>query len=121
VGMNLFSIGSGDPAVGVVCVYRDDIKYDNYGTELWTPDYFPVHGTAEFRVLYDLGDKPAFERVVRHELGHALGFAHSTDTKHLMVGGISPQVENFSADEIAVIRCRYHIPRGLPLATYVQD
>jgi hypothetical protein len=37
---------------------------------------------------------------------------HSTDLAHIMVGGVAPQADFFANDEIAVIQCRYHLPRG---------
>jgi hypothetical protein len=121
LGFDAFSIASDVPEVGVHCIYRGDITYDNYGVRVWSEDWFPVQGMVEFRTVYDAAHVVSFQRVIRHELGHALGLTHSEDQIHLMVGGVAPQVDFFNPDEIAVIRTRFHIPRGLPLATYIRE
>jgi hypothetical protein len=121
IGMDLFNVLDNFPPIGVGFVYLDDLMYDNYGVRVWSGDWYPLKATIEMRKVYEQPHKIVFERVVRHELGHALGVKHSEDTIHLMVGGVAPQVDTFSSDEIALIRTRFHIPRGIPLASYVWE
>jgi hypothetical protein len=121
LGFDAFRVADDIPEVGVQCVYLEELMYDNYGIRVWSDDWYPVQGVIEFRVVWDAAHQLPFERVIRHELGHVLGLNHSEDQGHLMVGGIAPQVDNFSSDEINIIKTRFNIPRGVPLATYVRE
>jgi hypothetical protein len=122
IGLDIFNVVNEVPAVGVHCVYRDDIVFDNYGVLEWSSDWYPVVADIEFRTVYSPASAWQFERVVRHELGHALGIHnHSLDQGHLMVGGITPQVDTFTPDELALIRVLYHVPRGTPMSRYIRN
>jgi len=121
IGTDLFNVLGDVPQVGVTCIYNNDLQYDNYGVRQWSPDWYPLQGEAEFRTVYTAPTQAAFQIVIRHELGHALGLNHSVDDRHLMVGGVSPQVPNFTPDELAVIDVRYHIPRGIFIAHYIEE
>jgi hypothetical protein len=105
----------------VETVYVDDLPQDNYGVEEWTSDWYPRRGLIEFRTVYSAPTESVLQVVARHELGHVLGMNHSTDWAHLMVGGLAPQVSHFSNDEVAIIQCRYHLPRGWDNRRYERD
>ncbi len=121
LGMDLFNVVDAVPDVGVTCRYFDELAYDNYGVTEWSPDWYPVKGEIEFRTVYTGPTEIPFRIVARHELGHVLGLNHSVDMRHLMIGGVSPQAHHFAPVEIAVIRARFHIPRGLTISYYLRE
>ncbi len=112
LGEQVFTVVSEGTTSGVETAYVDNLTNDNYGVDEWTDDWYPRRGTIEFRTVYTEPTTPVLQMVARHEIGHVLGMNHSADIGHLMVGGVSPQVDYFTADEIAVIQCQYHLPRG---------
>ncbi len=122
IGIDVFNVLNDVPQVGVECIYPADLPLDNYGFTLWSSDWYPLQAEIEFRRVYTSASAPVFVIVSRHELGHALGLInHSRDTSHLMVGGMFPQVDNFTADELALIRVLYRIPRGTPISQYIRE
>ncbi len=112
LGTQVFNVSTNRTGTGVETIYLDGLFQDNYGVKEWTSDWYPYLALIEFRTVYTPATAHILERTVRHELGHALGLNHSSSYTHLMVGGVAPQVNQFSEDEIAVIRCLYNIPRG---------
>jgi len=121
LGVPVFMVVTTGVTNGVETAYVDGLPQDNYGIAEWTSDWYPRLGLIEFRTTYSAPTVDVLEVVTRHEMGHVLGLNHSTDWTHLMVGGVAPQVDYFSDDEIALIRCRYHLPRGWDSSRYEQQ
>ncbi|MBU8920355.1 MAG: hypothetical protein KOO63_00695 [Bacteroidales bacterium] len=48
--------------------------------------------------------------IFAHELGHMLGFGHSDDLGHLMIGHTFPVVRDPTIDEMNLMQVIYHIP-----------
>lgn len=118
LGEPVFTVVTSGLSEGVETTYLDNLAHDNYGVDEWTTDWYPHRGTIEFRTVYSEPTTDVLQMVARHEMGHVLGLNHSTDNMHLMVGGASPQVDFFNQDEIAVMQCQYHLPRGWDCRRY---
>ena len=112
IGTQVFNLVSTAPAEGVQVAYNDQIARDRYTVTEWTSDWYPRVGLVEFRTVYTPSTVGVLEVTARHEFGHAIGLNHSSDFSHLMVGGPAPSAQFFTSDEVALIRCLYHIPRG---------
>jgi len=121
IGLTVFIDGTSLPPERVETTYSGLVERDRYGVTVWSTDWYPLVGLIEFRTVYTLPTVEAFKVTVRHEMGHSLGLGHSLDTHHLMVGGPAPSVAAFSADEVAVLRSIYRIPRGWDNRRYLRE
>jgi hypothetical protein len=122
LGQHVFTVATPPlPASRVETAYDGTVSTDQLEVLQWTTDWYPILGLVTFKTEYTAAVEDAFKVVARHELGHALGLFHSTDTRHLMVGGPAPSVSHFDSDEIAVMRTYYIIPRGTNVRYYERN
>jgi hypothetical protein len=124
MGIDLFNIVDSPPDVGVRVDYDSDLYADNYSVKERTSDLkLPIKGVITFRTSYTAANKHVFEKIIRHEVGHALGLQHSADRAHLLYGGIdvNPGVTHLTSDELAVLFSLYNIPRLFVISQYKYD
>jgi hypothetical protein len=121
VGMDLFTYVSAVPANGVYVVFSDTEELDNYTVTSRDSRQLTIQGRITFRTLYNETSYAAFLKVLRHEIGHSLGLAHSIDSVHLMVGGRVPAITQPSGDEVGLVSSMYHLPRGFPASWLLFD
>jgi hypothetical protein len=121
VGMNLVEFVDAVPDTGVYVVFSDTAELDNYSVTVWDSQHLMVQGRITMRSDWTLDTYDTFLKVARHEVGHSLGLGHSDDGNHLMVGGRIPGITQPSNDEVELVRCMYHFPRGLPVAWIQSD
>ena len=113
VGLDLFRVVDSLGTTGVTVRFGRD--RDRYTVLAWSADWYPVRGQIDLRSVFDERLLRQFLITIRHELGHALGLAHSEDSIHLMVMGVFPGVEFPTPDELKAIRTFYNLPRGYPV------
>ena len=109
------------PAVGVHVVYSSSTTRDHYLVIKDTSDKLPIQGRITTRTHYNASSISAMQVVMRHEVGHALGFQHSIDPQHLMIGGQASVATRPTLDEVWLVNAMYNISRGTSLAWYRFD
>jgi hypothetical protein len=123
-GLDLFNIVDSPPDVGVRTDYSHDLYADKYHVEERDFDTkVPIRGLITFRTAYTPSTKSVFEKIIRHEVGHALGMKHSVDRAHLMYGGvdINPGVLYLTSDELPLLLSMYRIPRLFLISNYKEN
>jgi hypothetical protein len=111
-GLDLFAeVPQGETAD--VIIRYDSTVADRHHVE--TPAFNP-DGTPARREVWiffldlEIPMDVAPHLVFAHEFGHVLGFGHSRNTGHLMVGLTTPRVQSPTLDEIRVAQIIYHMP-----------
>jgi hypothetical protein len=112
IGIDLFEFVDAEPDTGLYVVYFEGDKREHYTVTVRDAEGMQVQGRISLRNFYDEENLDVFKIIIRHEVGHAIGFNHSTDDQHIMVGGRLPSVSTPSPDEINLGKAMYNLPRG---------
>jgi hypothetical protein len=121
IGMDLFRLVDARPEFGFWVTYSSGVTRDRYEVVETTTNQLTVLGRIIHRTHYTPEIQESFHTIAAHEIGHALGLSHSTDSIHLMVGGSAASVLQPSTDEIKLIRAMYRMPRGQSMQWYLFD
>jgi hypothetical protein len=111
-GMTLFNFIDSIPDVGLHVEYSASASRDIYEVLVSDPRQLPIKSHIVFRTEYGPSSEQLLDTTAGHEIGHALGMAHSVDDAHLMIGGRVPVVTQPTLDEILLVRALVRLPRG---------
>jgi hypothetical protein len=123
-GLNLFQRVSSPPDIGVTVVYEDlDFNggYELHEISEWSTDRYPMKSVVHLIKKYTPESIAFNRRVIRHEIGHSLLLKHSSNPRHIMIGGISAQVDHPTIDEIHVLTALYGLPRGENMDNHISQ
>lgn len=120
-GFDLFNFVDTIPDLGVYVAYDGSIDRDKYSRLKVDPETLTLLGRITFRTFYDSDSEWLFQRIARHEVGHALGLGHSEDPWHLMIGFQAQRVDQATVDEIALARAMYRLGRGASIDIHLRD
>ncbi len=113
IGVDIFEFVDSEPDTGLFITYiNEGDSRENYLVTKRDEFGMQIQGRVALKTIYTVDNLEVFQVIVRHELGHALGFNHSTDGDHIMVGAHFPGVLFPAVDEINLGKAMYNLPRG---------
>lgn len=112
VGMGLFRFVDQVPLFGFYVTYDPSNDRDWYQIVEHDERLLTILGKITMRTIYDPSIEGLMHTIASHEIGHALGMGHSADQQHLMVGGVTPVVNQPTPDEVLLGRVMYNLPRA---------
>lgn len=110
-GLDLFTEVASPEAAALTIVYNTGGEGNSH-YELLDPSApgigVPLRGRIHWIANGQPGSEPTLQRVILHELGHAVGpWSHSLEPNHVMA--VTNVVDRLSADEIKLMRILYHM------------
>jgi hypothetical protein len=119
-GLDLFAEVATPAASAVDIVYTEE-GYSSHRFTAWEAGTgVPLHSEIRWVANGQPGSETTLQRVILHELGHALGpQRHSSEIQHVMA--TTNIVDRPSADEVKLLRILYHLPPRQDLSLLVAD
>ena len=119
-GLDLFTEVTSPAASAVDIIYTDE-GYSSHRYTDWEPGTgVPLRSEIRWVANGQPGSEQTLQRVILHELGHALGpQRHSNEIQHVLA--TTNTVDRPSADEVKLLHILYHMPARQDLSLLVAD
>jgi hypothetical protein len=109
------------PAESAVEIIYTDEGYSSHRYTAWEPETgVPLRSEIRWVANGQPGSEASLQRVILHELGHALGpQRHSNEAQHVLA--TTNTVDRPAADELKLLRILYHMPARQDLSLLAPD
>lgn len=119
-GLDLFTEVASPQEGAIDIVYTDEGYSSHRYTDWEAGTGVPLHSEIRWVANGQPGSEASLQRVILHELGHALGpQRHSLEIQHVLA--TTNVVDRPSTDEIKLLRTLYHLPARQDLSLLVAN